>query len=277
MNKSFRFLHLPPIPWTYTLKRKMEGIQSALDYITIQLYELLNAYEKKINEYKNEIQILDKQLYIKEHQIEAYQQINTGLYNELEDRNEKLELCINAMTNTTENDEELICMCCCIMIAKKNIIKCSNDHNLCKVCVNSFCKETLETIDFPTCEIKCLSMTECDGYICMENICKTFYGKQMIKEYHFEKSKDTIYKYFQSYSSQEIDINFSFLKSNGSFRALQCPVCDYGPILHMHCPDLYTHHGQQVDENSFVSNECPRCKFMGNTIFDFRKWSGRKK
>ena len=81
-------------------------------------------------------------------------------------------------------------------------------------------------------------------------------------------------KYMKKFSKDEIEKNIAFLRSDGSFRAFQCPECNYGPILHANCDDLETHHDQQVDRTTRISNKCPQCGFFSSSIRDFALWNG---
>ena len=51
--------------------------------------------------------------------------------------------------------------------------------------------------------------------------------------------------------------------------ARQCRRCSYGPVEHIHCPDLGAHQGERG-----VDNSCPRCKWFSRDIKDWPKWNG---
>lgn len=57
--------------------------------------------------------------------------------------------------------------------------------------------------------------------------------------------------------------------------ARQCGQCGYGPILHAHCDNLRTHHGQRVSGGSQINNACPRCNWFADDISAWPRWDGR--
>merc|ERR1719359_2194785 len=55
--------------------------------------------------------------------------------------------------------------------------------------------------------------------------------------------------------------------------ARQCGHCHYGPIIHEHCGDLTTHHGQVLSGSSTpLDNACPRCGWFRPSINEWPRW-----
>jgi hypothetical protein len=58
--------------------------------------------------------------------------------------------------------------------------------------------------------------------------------------------------------------------------ALMCPKCKYGPIEHVACSDLASHHDQQVSGGAKIDNRCPNenCRFFSKSASGWEKWDG---
>ena len=56
--------------------------------------------------------------------------------------------------------------------------------------------------------------------------------------------------------------------------ARQCGGCGFGPIDHMACNNLRTHHGEQRGPGR-INNACPRCGWFRNSIGEWPRWDGR--
>ena len=54
----------------------------------------------------------------------------------------------------------------------------------------------------------------------------------------------------------------------------RCAKCGFGPVDHMACDDLRSHHGETVGATK-ISNACPRCKWFSSKIQDWPKWDGK--
>ena len=66
----------------------------------------------------------------------------------------------------------------------------------------------------------------------------------------------------------------SFRRKDGTFTAYQCPRCRYGPVAHLACDDLESHHGDAVGTTA-VNNRCPGCGWFSAQIADWLPWDGR--
>ena len=57
--------------------------------------------------------------------------------------------------------------------------------------------------------------------------------------------------------------------------AYMCPRCQHGPIDHMACAQLSTHHGQKMSgTKARVNNACPNCGWFSKKIEDWPRWGG---
>ena len=56
--------------------------------------------------------------------------------------------------------------------------------------------------------------------------------------------------------------------------AFQCGKCGHGPIDHMACANLRTHHGEQRGTGR-ISNACPACGWFSPNISDWPAWDGQ--
>ena len=56
--------------------------------------------------------------------------------------------------------------------------------------------------------------------------------------------------------------------------ARQCGGCGFGPIDHMACNNLRTHHGEQRGPGR-INNACPRCGWFRGSIGEWPRWDGR--
>ncbi len=55
----------------------------------------------------------------------------------------------------------------------------------------------------------------------------------------------------------------------GNKDCYMCPKCNFGPVAHIACADLMSHHGSKG-----ISNKCPVCSFLSRNISDWKKWHG---
>ncbi len=57
--------------------------------------------------------------------------------------------------------------------------------------------------------------------------------------------------------------------------AYMCPRCKHGPIDHMACAQLSTHHGQKMSgTKARVNNACPNCGWFSKKIENWPRWDG---
>ena len=73
--------------------------------------------------------------------------------------------------------------------------------------------------------------------------------------------------------AQAEQLRSSFRRRDGSYAAYQCPACRYGPVAHLACADLESHHGEGVGTTA-VNNRCPGCGWFSAQIADWLPWDG---
>ena len=56
--------------------------------------------------------------------------------------------------------------------------------------------------------------------------------------------------------------------------ARQCGRCGFGPVDHVACFDLGTHHHEQRGR-ARINNACPRCSYFSRDVNDWPRWDGR--
>lgn len=63
-------------------------------------------------------------------------------------------------------------------------------------------------------------------------------------------------------------------------RAFMCGLCNFGPVDHVACSDLMTHHGEQRPGGRVhgrrvqVNNSCPRCGWFASDLDSWKTWDG---
>ena len=67
-------------------------------------------------------------------------------------------------------------------------------------------------------------------------------------------------------------------EGDGSFLAYECPRCGCGPITHVACENLRTHHRESRDRwgRGRISNACPHCGWFSANISDWPRWTGER-
>ena len=66
-----------------------------------------------------------------------------------------------------------------------------------------------------------------------------------------------------------------YKKADGTYAAYQCLKCKFGPIDHMACSDLKSHHGEQKGDGSSINNGCPKCGWFASDISLWPEWDGQ--
>ena len=64
-------------------------------------------------------------------------------------------------------------------------------------------------------------------------------------------------------------------EGDGSFLAYECSRCGCGPITHVACENLRTHHGESRGGGR-ISNACPHCGWFSANISDWPRWTGER-
>ena len=122
---------------------------------------------------------------------------------------------------------------------------------------------------------------ECDGRIGLPALMATPpHGVQLVRELHFKHAMPHVLGVLSRRLSSDcagygaLTRQLAFLRPDGTFRALQCAACGFGPLLTAFCDDLETHHGQEVAGGSRYSNACPRCGTLHERASEMDTWDG---
>ena len=267
-----------PLPWTIIVSLQLENVR-------LQIEKIINDLEY----YKHENrQLIEKEQFYKEEIIELKRNVMLNLirgqqmsdiiaelYDMIEIKNLRIKQCLDTLNLNLHRKAKFTCECCCSQKEDHEIVECSNGHVVCKTCINSQCLNLNNSLNHvPDNKIQCCSMHECDGYYHAFEIGQTVEGQKMLNEYYVTKFKTILYDYFTKFTLHEIEKNLHFLNSSGSFKALQCPVCKYGPILHANCDDLLSHHNQHLHSDVYVNNKCPNCGHLSVNVSQMDRWNG---
>ena len=125
-------------------------------------------------------------------------------------------------------------------------------------------------------DITCFSTTDCQGIFPFQDIVQTEYGEKIISDYYLNLSKSKIIDYINesNHSKDDLLTRIHFLRSDGSFRAYQCPRCNFGPLMHGECSDLLNHHLQELENGVTYNNACPNCKTLYHDVKELSVWNG---
>lgn len=254
--------------------KKLVNIQNVLTSIVSKCQMLCDDIQIRYEEMKNEIDKHIAQDKKNKHTIDQNSAIIAQLYQDVEEKDMRISDMITQMQKPDKVDE-VTCECCCIPTLKDNCLICSSNHMICKTCVDQSCKEYYGNVQHSSRKISCCSMHNCSGYIPEHQFSQTFYGKSLLQDFFLRDITPMLLEYIKIFSNEEIQKNLAFLRSDGTFRAFQCPECGFGPIIHAHCSDLLSHHGQHTEGNVMVNNSCPNCKFLAKDVHDLHDWDGR--
>lgn len=276
---------LPPLPWTVTLNDELVKIINRIDLVLQELNKLYveqvnqvkkidKQYEESMNTLKLDFQRVSNENQRFRRNIEEHDGIVAKLLGENEDLHLRLSECLKVMRDNQDDKKIVMCECCCGNAEEHFMLKCTLNHHICKSCINMRCKTLNESLDQANNCIQCCSIHECNGQILESQLCQTEEGRIYMKNYHIQEFIPIMHNYINKFSRDEIDRNIMFLKSDGTFRALQCRDCNYGPLLYQFCGDLEAHHGQQVGKNLFINNSCPMCNVLNENVENLPHWNG---
>lgn len=163
------------------------------------------------------------------------------------------------IVNSEQNTNDVQICECCFHVGELEI--CNNGHGICLQCINSICELEVNKTESTGNSIQC---PVCESTTCIpiNILSKTEKGIQLLREYFVSEFKSVIIKKLEENKLEDFLFMLPFLKSDGTTKALACPICEYGPIIHAHCSDLLIHHGQDS-----INNSCPKC---GALTFDSR-------
>ena len=202
------------------------------------------------------------------------------LMQDIEIKQAKLDDMVETLNSLYRNDcvdAQLRCQCCYNEF-NQDPIKCTHGHMFCHDCANMRCKMELTSLTIPDERFACLS--QCTGYIHWNELTKCSGGICYIGEVYGQRMLNRIVEMLHTNDMSENDLlcKLSLMRTDGSFRALECPRCGWGPILHAHCDDLTTHHEETTIASdgapSRVNNSCPRCRFLCTDVQQMHPWRG---
>lgn len=168
-----------------------------------------------------------------------------------------------------DSDDVIHCLCC--FDVTNDFIRCSGDvaHAFCKTCIDTQCRVMRsDPCTEPMRSIPCMSTDDCRGHIF--DIQTTKHGDEMLADFYTHQSM----KHILPLCSETAAVRLTFMRSDGTFRGLQCRACGYGPLWNENCSELITHHAQRIETGGQIDNTCPRCgSFVHDTAF-MDQWNG---
>ena len=274
---------LPAIPWTFELGMKMKGVVDDMTCIIENLKELLEIKDKEMSELEANVKRISCDLEKEFRKNNALIDDVAVLYQDVENKDSQISNLLELLHKNERNvrlsyrhrfvNPFIACECCCMEVSRENVCKCKKNHVICFACINNACKVYREGFSAPKSTMNCLSMHLCDSSIDFVDICKVSEGRKLLFDSYIYENREQIQNYVRKFSMEEIEKNILFLRSDFSFRALQCPKCGYGPLIHEFCNDLELHHNEE-HENGTIKNSCPNCKhFVTDTKF-LENWNG---
>lgn len=172
-------------------------------------------------------------------------------------RNDQLSIA----TNETQ------CCVCYEIVPATNCVQCTaKQHSHCLPCLERLTKGKLSELNLCK-EIACMCIDDCDGRIDIDSLVRCESGRALVNEWQHERTKKMILEKIASPLSSNDVLKVRYLRADGSFAALQCPSCHYGPIEHFRCDDLTEFHAQDG-----YSNACPSCACNFSSIKDYMRW-----
>ena len=66
-----------------------------------------------------------------------------------------------------------------------------------------------------------------------------------------------------------------FARSDGTYSALMCSSCGFGPVEHFACGDLKAHHGEAHSRGGAINNRCPNCGHFADSVKGWKQWDGK--
>ena len=158
------------------------------------------------------------------------------------------------------------CNCC---FSARGSAHCTQGHSICAECIDTECRyrrhDDRALVDY---SIPCLAC-DCEGQIGSDALRSTEYGKLLLADYEIQRHMPFFLKNAHLSSTE-----LALIRSDDTFMGYACPRCGYGPMLLANCSDLQTHQGEEVDENTYVNNKCPRCDTFTRSSSEMRRWTG---
>ena len=205
--------------------------------------------------------------------VNRYDIIMQNLHTELTEKESLIEKALETFKSLDEKqDDSSVCHCCYSLCNKRYLVSCNskeNVHVFCKTCVESQAKHMWEKVCIDgDGKIACFSIDECEGSL---NLCPGEYCKKWIANSEFQKVSLPMMREQSFLNEEKLDAKTqNLLRFDGSFLGYKCSNCNFGPLWHDFCSDLYEHHGTQFD------NTCPRCHHFHDSTDDMQRWDGNQ-
>jgi hypothetical protein len=91
---------------------------------------------------------------------------------------------------------------------------------------------------------------------------------------YFETGSDEIATRLEKERYVSIEsIRANYRRPDGTYNAIQCASCGFGPVEHFACSSLSSHHGEAVGR-SRVNNACGRCGWFSPDVSQWLPWDG---
>ena len=113
---------------------------------------------------------------------------------------------------------------------------------------------------------------ECPGRL--HGIIATEFGEKLVADLYMKRSAEMLAGLVEGECSDQTMKRLGFVRADGRYRALECPVCGFGPMFNDRCDDLITHHMQRDAAGAVSSNACPRCGTLVHDAALLRPWGG---
>mmetsp|Transcript_10533 Transcript_10533/g.17200 ORF Transcript_10533/g.17200 Transcript_10533/m.17200 type:complete len:414 (+) Transcript_10533:47-1288(+) len=195
---------------------------------------------------------------------------------------------------------------CCICLTSEPVLACSNGHQTCAVClekhIRSVCslsdpsaqqrllsKAANEVVHCPFADINANGeVVSCEHSLPLLKIATLLpqsvdativpaivwaasrKGEMEAAEKIQKKSREHDARKAREAEHRASEIMLKAALPN----AYQCARCGHGPILHDHCANLSSHHGERVG-NIRRSNACAKCGWFASDIKSWHRWDGR--
>lgn len=165
---------------------------------------------------------------------------------------------------TADRCRQTTCVVCMATTSEWATSSCAR-HDVCFECLSKLCAMHAD----PTTPIHCPSTNECVGAFADDVIASTVEGRRVLAERQHRQTVEMICPMMGDGVDERVALRMRYLKSDGTYSALQCPACGFGPIEHTHCDDLREFH-----RKNGIVNSCPRCCHFEDSVAKLVPWSG---
>lgn len=166
------------------------------------------------------------------------------------------------------------CLCCFEEKAvAEGLLTCTAGHAFCRACVNAAAgAERKRPGRAPAAALSCFHVGGCDGEL--RDLAALDEGAKMLADHYVHAAASHVARALNLDDADPRCVRLAHLRADGSYRALACAACGFGPLGHAHCDELLSHHGQRLDGAAAISNACPRCGALAAHVDALREWEG---